>query len=101
MLTTRPRPWSCGILQADGYHACGAPWAPCLAVRQGQSAPLFANLHSWLEQRLRQVSGKPAMSSAIPYMRARWNALTPGLRAGCACIDSNAAERAICPISPG
>ena len=79
----------------------GQPPDVRLAVRQAQSAPLFTNLKAWLEQTLTQVSGKSDLAKAIRYMLSRWNALTLVLRDGRACIDNNAAERAIRPIPLG
>jgi len=72
-----------------------------LAVRQAQSAPLFSDLRTWLEATLSQISGKSALAVAIRYMLSRWNALTLVLRDGRACIDNNAAERAMRPIPLG
>ena len=72
-----------------------------LAVRQAQSAPLFSDLRTWLEATLSQISGKSALAVAIRYMLSRWNALTVVLRDGRACIDNNAAERAMRPIPLG
>jgi transposase len=79
----------------------GQPPEIRLRVRQAQSAPLFANLRAWLEQTLTRISGKTQMASAIRYMLTRWDALTLVLRDGRACIDNNAAERAMRPIPLG
>ena len=72
-----------------------------LAVRQAHSAPLFSDLRTWLETTLSRVSGKSELAGAIRYMLSRWNALTLVLRDGRACIDNNAAERAMRPIPLG
>jgi transposase len=72
-----------------------------LAVRQARSAPLFADLRNWLEQTLTRISGKSDLAGAIRYMLSRWEALTLVLRDGRACIDNNAAERAMRPIPLG
>jgi transposase len=79
----------------------GQPPEVRLRVRQTQSAPLFANLRAWLEQTLMRISGKSQMAGAIRYMLTRWDALTLVLRDGRACIDNNAAERAMRPIPLG
>jgi transposase len=79
----------------------GQPPELRLQVRQAQSAPLFANLRNWLEQTLTRISGKSDMAGAIRYMLTRWDALTLVLRDGRACIDNNAAERAMRPIPLG
>jgi transposase len=72
-----------------------------LAVRQAQSAPLFSDLRTWLETTLSRISGKSELAVAVRYMLSRWNALTLVLRDGRACIDNNAAERAMRPIPLG
>ena len=79
----------------------GQPPDVRLRVRQAQSAPLFTNLRTWLEQTLTQISGKSDLAIAIRYMLSRWNALTLVLRDGRACIDNNAAERSVRPIPLG
>jgi hypothetical protein len=79
----------------------GQPPDVRLAVRQAQSAPLFANLHTWLEQTEARISGKSDLAAAIRYTLSRWNALTLVLRDGRACLDNNAAERAMRPIVVG
>jgi transposase len=72
-----------------------------LAVRQVQSAPLFTGLKDWLETTQTRISGKSELAGAIRYMLARWEALTLVLRGGRACIDNNAAERAMRPMTLG
>ena len=79
----------------------GRPPEVRLRVRQAQSAPLFANLRTWLQQTLTRVSGKTPIAGAIRYMLTRWTAVTLILRDGRACIDNNAAERAMRPIPLG
>lgn len=79
----------------------GQPPEVRLRVRQAQSAPLFANMRTWLEQTLTRVSGKTPIAGAIRYMLTRWDAVTLILRDGRACIDNNAAERAMRPIPLG
>jgi transposase len=70
-------------------------------VRQAQSAPLFTALRTWLDQTLARVSGKTDLAKAIRYALARWDALTVVLRDGRACLDNNAAERAMRPMTLG
>jgi transposase len=79
----------------------GQPPELRLRVRHAQSAPLFANLRAWLEQTLTRISGKTDLAGAIRYMLTRWDALTLVLRDGRACLDNNAAERAMRPIPLG
>jgi transposase len=72
-----------------------------LRVRQVHSAPLFAGLRAWLEQTLARISGKIELAAAIRYALSRWDALTLVLRDGRACLDNNAAERAMRPMTLG
>ncbi len=63
--------------------------------------PVVRDLRTWLETTLSRISGKSELAVAIRYMLSRWNALTLVLRDGRACIDNNAAERAMRPIPLG
>jgi transposase len=72
-----------------------------LAVRTVQSAPLFTALRQWLESSLSRVAGKSDLAGAIRYTLSRWDALTLVLRDGRACIDNNAAERSMRPMTLG
>jgi transposase len=79
----------------------GEPPDVRLRVRQVESAPLFAAMKVWMEQTLARISGKTALAVAIRYALSRWDALTLVLRDGRACIDNNAAERAMRPMTLG
>ena len=79
----------------------GQPPDVRLRVRQVQSAPLFAGLKNWMDQTLARIPGKSDLAAAIRYALARWNALTLVLRDGRACLDNNAAERAMRPMTLG
>ena len=79
----------------------GEPPDVRLRVRQAQSAPLFAELRTWLDKTLVRVSGKGELAGAIRYTLVRWEALTLVLRDGRACIDNNAAERSMRPMTLG
>jgi transposase len=72
-----------------------------LKIRAERSAPLFAQLRTWLDATLSRVSGKSEMAKAIRYALARWDALTLVLRDGRVCIDNNAAERSMRPMTLG
>jgi transposase len=72
-----------------------------LAARQARSAPLFAELRAWLEKTLARIAGKSELAKAIRYALTRWDALTLVLRDGRACLDNNAAERAMRPMCVG
>lgn len=79
----------------------GQPADVRLRVRSEQSAALFTGLKDWLEGTLRRVSGKSDLAGAIRYTLSRWNALTLVLRDGRACLDNNAAERSMRPMTLG
>ena len=72
-----------------------------LATRTAQSAPLFTALRQWLQNTQARISGKSALAAAIRYTLSRWDALTLVLRDGRACIDNNAAERSMRPMTLG
>ena len=79
----------------------GQPADARLAVRRAQSAPLFAELRTWLDKTHARISGKSELAGAIRYTLTRWEALTLVLRDGRACLDNNAAERAMRPMTLG
>jgi hypothetical protein len=54
-----------------------------------------------MDHTLARISGKTELAVAIRYALARWNALTLVLRDGRACLDNNAAERAMRPMTLG
>lgn len=72
-----------------------------LAARQARSAPIMAELKTWLEVSLRRISGKSDLAKAIRYTLAQWTALTTVLRDGRACLHNNAVERQIRPLALG
>ena len=72
-----------------------------LKIRTERSGPLFAQLRTWLDATLSRVSAKSEMAKAIRYALARWDALTLVLRDGRVCIDNNAAERSMRPMTLG
>lgn len=79
----------------------GRPPDERLRVRLKDSAPLFADLKTWLETALGRISGRSEMAKAIRYSLSRWQGLTTVLRDGRACIDNAAAERAMRPVTLG
>ncbi len=79
----------------------GRPPDHRLRVRQQHTAPLMADLRTWLSAMLPRLPGRSETAAAIRYALARWEALTLILRDGRACLDNSAAERAIRPITLG
>ncbi|CDO35233.1 transposase (fragment) [Novosphingobium sp. KN65.2] len=73
----------------------GKPAAERLAIRQELSAPLMAELHSWLTDQLARLSRNHDLAKAINYMLRRWDAFTRFLDDGRICLTNNAAERAL------
>jgi transposase len=79
----------------------GEPAEIRLQVRAERSEKLFAELRKWLDTTLSRVSGRGEMAKAIRYALVRWDALTLVLRDGRVCIDNNAAERSMRPMTLG
>ena len=52
-----------------------------------------------LDATLSSVSGKRELAKAIRDIRTRWGSLTPILRNGRVCIDDNASERSMWPMT--
>ena len=73
----------------------GKTAAERLAARQEHSAPLMAELHSWLSAQLAKLSRGHDLAKAINYMLRRWEAFTRFLDDGRVCLTNNAAERAL------
>ncbi len=70
-------------------------------TRQARAGPRLAELRSWLQATLSQVSTKSALAAAIKYALARWTALVRYVDDGRIEIDNNAAERAIRAVALG
>jgi hypothetical protein len=90
-----------GALYAVEAVIRGEPAEFRLKVRTERSAPLFAEFQTWLDTTLSRVSGRGEMAKAIRYALVRWDALTLVLRDGRVCIDNNAAERSMRPMTLG
>jgi transposase len=70
-----------------------------LAVRQRDAVPLLAELKSFLDKALTEISGKSTLAKAIRYALARWTALTRYTTDGRLEMTNNAVERAIRPLA--
>jgi transposase len=81
--------------------ANGKSAAERLAMRQELSAPLIAELHTWLIAQLARLSRNHDLAKAINYMLRRWDAFTRFLGDGRVCITNNAAERALRCVTLG
>ena len=68
-----------------------------LAVRQGLSAPVLADLKGWMQAERRKLSRHSPVAKAMDYMLRRWDLLDDGR----ICLTNNAAERALRGIALG
>jgi transposase len=64
-------------------------------ARQTLSAPVMAELHTWLIAQRAKLSRNHDLAKAINYMLRRWDAFTRFLDDGRICISNNAAERVL------
>jgi transposase len=71
------------------------------AVRQEQSGPLVANLHTWMREQRAKLSRHNDLAKAMDYILKRWDAFTRFLDDGRVCLSNNAAERALRGIALG
>ncbi len=71
------------------------------AVRQELSAPLVANLETWMREQRAKLSRRNDIAKAMDYMLKRWSAFTRFLDDGRICLSNNAAERGVRGIALG
>src|ERR1700674_3610657 len=71
------------------------------AVRRELSAPLVADLESWMRDQRAKLSRGNEVAKAMEYMLKRWTAFTRFLDDGRICLSNNAAERALRGIALG
>jgi transposase len=71
------------------------------AIRQEPSAPLVADLETWLREQRAKLSRGNDLAKAMDYMLKRWPAFTRFLDDGRVCLSNNAAERALRGIALG
>src|SRR5690606_9542324 len=72
----------------------GLAAAERLAVRTERSAPLVADLESWMRAERAKLSRHAPAAQAIDYMLKRWEGFARFLGDGRICLTNNAAERA-------
>jgi transposase len=70
-------------------------------TRQSRAKQKLDDLGLWLDEQLKQISGKSDLAGAIRYARSRWEALTGYCDDGRLEISNNAAENAIRPVALG
>ena len=71
------------------------------AVRQELSAPLVADLETWMREQRAKLSRRNDIAKAMDYMLKRWSAFTRFLDDGRICLSNNAAERGVRGIALG
>jgi hypothetical protein len=71
------------------------------AVRRELSAPLVADLKTWMSEQRAKLSRGNDVAKAMDYMLKRWAAFTRFLDDGRICLSNNAAERALRGIALG
>ncbi len=65
------------------------------SLRQEVSVSLVADLHSWMIDERRKLSGGNNIAKAMDYMLKRWAVFARFLDDGRVCLTNNAAERGI------
>jgi transposase len=70
-----------------------------LAGRQERSAPLIADMRTWLTHHRARVAGKSPLGEALLYIAKYWDGLCIFLVDGRIEIDNNTVERTIRPIA--
>ena len=88
-------------LYAIESHVRGKPPDERQRYREGNAAPLVADLKAWLDTTLSKLSGKSELAGAMRYTLSRWKALSHYIHDGRIEIDNNAAERSIRGIALG
>jgi hypothetical protein len=70
-----------------------------LAGRKARSAPLIADIRTWLTHHRARVAGKSPLGEALAYIAKYWDGLCVFLADGRVEIDNNSVERTIRPIA--
>ena len=70
-------------------------------VRQEKSAPLVAELETWMRKERAKLARGNDVAKAMDYMLKRWPSFTRFLDDGRICLTNNAAERALRGIALG
>ena len=72
-----------------------------LAARAWRSAPLVADLETWMRAERARLSRHAPVAKAMDYMLKRWTSFTRFLDDGRICLTNNAAERALRGLALG
>ncbi len=73
----------------------GFDGAERLRIRREQSAPIVAELETWLRDERSRLSRSASVAKPIDYLLRRWDGFTRFLDDGRVCLTNNAAERAL------
>ncbi len=71
------------------------------ALKREVSAPLVADLHTWMNDERRKLSASNDAAKAMDYMLKRWMVFARFVDDGRICMTNNAAERALRGIALG
>jgi transposase len=82
-----------------GINGCSADQRRI--VRRELSVPLVADLHTWMSEARRKLSGGNDVAKAMDYMLKRWAVFARFLDDGRICLTNNAAERGLRGIALG
>ncbi len=77
----------------------GLPADARLAGRQERSAPMIADMRTWLTQHRSRAAGKSPLGGALAHIAKYWDGLCVFLTDGRIEIDNNIVERTIRPIA--
>jgi hypothetical protein len=77
----------------------GLPADAHLTGRQERSAPIIADMQTWLTHHRARAAGKSPLGDALFYIAKYWDGLCLFLTDGRIEIDNNAVERTIRPIA--
>ena len=66
-----------------------------LRMRKEQSAPVLAELETWLREQRSRMSRSASVAGPIDYMLKRWDWFARFIGDGRVCLTNNAAERAL------
>jgi transposase len=66
-----------------------------LRIRKEQSAPVLAELETWLREQRSRMSRSASVAKPIDYMLKRWDWFARFIGDGRVCLTNNAAERAL------
>ena len=72
-----------------------------LTIRQEHSAPLVADLETWMRDQRAKLSRHSSVAGPMDYMLKRWPSFSRFLTDGRICLTNNAAERALRGIALG